>query len=237
MIDLSAQKLASEPEFKLKGIVPWGRRLDEYQAFFNLRHIEPGIRILDVGSGPSSFACEASQCGIAVSAIDPLYALDAGTIRKRFDETVRVMRAGLRTASYRFNWSFYGSEEQVYRRRFEALSLFLEDYQSGVGDRYITGQLPFLPFADRSYDIALSSHLLFLYGDELNRDFHIAALREMLRVAGEVRVFPLVNLDGRPSSHLPEVMRVLEADGFIPQLVHVDFEFQMGATKMLRISR
>lgn len=235
MTEVSAYALRREHEFNLNGIVPWGRQFDEYEAFFELEQLRTGTRILDVGGGPSSFACEAVRKGFFVTALDPLYAFDAVAIKNRFENTVKAMRAGLRAASYRFNWTFYGSEEQIVRRRRAALDVFLEDYQKFQGDRYVSGQLPALAFADHSYDIALSSHLLFLYGDEMDIAFHIKSLREMLRVAKEVRVFPLVNLDGRPSSHLPEVMRILEGDGFVPQLVPIDFEFQRGATKMLRI--
>ena len=46
------------------------------------------------------------------------------------------------------------------------------------------------PLADDSFDLALCSHLLFLYTDHLDAAFHIAAVQELLRVAGEVRIFP-----------------------------------------------
>lgn len=46
------------------------------------------------------------------------------------------------------------------------------------------------------FDIALSSHFLFFYSAQLSAEFHLQALREMLRVAREVRVFPLLALDG-----------------------------------------
>lgn len=224
-------------EFDLEGVAPWGRRLDEYRAFFALDDVAPGASILDAGGGPASFAAEASEAGYNVTAADPIYALDGETIRRRFEETAVAMRAGMRVASYRFNWNFYGSEERVHRRRREALDLFLTDFARRGERRYVPASLPDLPFADDAFALALSSHFLFLYGDELDGAFHIAAIRELLRVAEEVRIFPLLNLDGRPSSHLPVVIRDLEKDGFEPELVPVPFEFQIGATRMLRIRR
>jgi hypothetical protein len=222
-------------EFELDGIAPWGRRLDEYEAFFALKDVAPGAAILDAGGGPASFAVEAAAQGFDVIAADPIYAFDGEDIRRRFEETAVAMRAGMRIASYRFKWDFYGSEERVQRRRRDALELFLADFKARGARRYVPASLPKLPFADKAFSLALSSHFLFLYGDELNGAFHIAAMRELLRVAKEVRVFPLINLDGRPSSHLPVVIRDLERDGFEPELVPVPFEFQIGASQMLRV--
>ncbi|MGV8995862.1 MAG: class I SAM-dependent methyltransferase [Parvibaculaceae bacterium] len=238
---MNAEKRASagnrQNEFNLGGVVPWGRRFDEYEAFFALGDVVSGTRIVDVGGGPASFASEATARGLSVTAVDPIYDAGSAAIRDQFEATAKAMRAGMTASSYRFNWKFYGSEDQVHQRRRAALDLFLEDFARQGHARYITGSLPHLPFADGAFDLALSSHLLFLYGDDLDGAFHLRALRELLRVAREVRVFPLVNLDGRPSSHLPVVMRALAAEGFKPQLQEVDFEFQIGATKMLRVTR
>lgn len=237
MTEIVQEASSDRREFKLDGVVPWGRRLDEYRAFFALDDVQAGADILDIGGGPSSFAFEAGGCKFDVTAVDPIYTLDGPAIRARFDVTSKAMRAGMHAAAYRFNWSFYGSETLVHRRRQEALELFLADFARAGSRRYVPAALPHLAFGDGTFDLALISHLLFLYGDEFDGAFHIAALREALRVADEVRVFPLVNLDGRPSSHLPGVIRALEDDGYKVALQPVAFEFQIGATKMLRVRR
>lgn len=224
-------------EFGLKGVAPWGRRFDEYRAFFALDGLAGGADILDAGGGPASFAAEARAHDLHVIAADPLYACDGASIRCRFEETRADMMAGLRAARYRFDWSRYGSPENVERIRREALELFLDDFAREGRRRYVPAALPRLPFPDDAFALALSSHLLFLYGDRLGRAFHVAAIRELMRVAPEARIFPLVNLDGRPSSHLPDVMNELEACGLMPELVPVPFEFQRGATRMLRVRR
>lgn len=227
-----------KPAFDLPGIVPWGRRFSEYAAFFGIgdpRELGP---VLDIGAGPSSFAAEAHALGFPVVAADPLYGLPAEDITHRFEETVGAVRAGLRRAAYRFNWAHYGSEENVLRLRREALALFAADYEAGKRDgRYVEAALPVLPFPDGAFSLALVSHLLFLYGDRLDFRFHVASLKELLRVAEEVRVFPLLNLDGLPSSHLPGAMKALRAEGHEAELVEVPFEFQRGATRMLRLRR
>ena len=230
--------LAAGREFELEGIVPWGRRFAEYEAFFALDEHALSGPVLDAGGGPSSFVAEARAKGIDAVAADPLYRFTGQEIEHRFEETAVAMRAGLRRAAYRFNWSHYGSEEAVHRLRREALTLFLADFKDGKpAGRYVTAALPALPFDGGRFRLALVSHLLFLYGDVLDFAFHLAALRDLLRVAEEVRVFPLVNLDGLPSSHLPGVVRALRSDGADVELVNVPFEFQRGATRMLRVVR
>ncbi|MBX3496964.1 MAG: hypothetical protein KF769_12050 [Parvibaculum sp.] len=224
----------SSPEFDLDGVVPWGRRFDEYQAFFALDNMAGIGPVLDAGGGPSSFAAEAASAGLRVVAADPIYRFPGEAIAARFEETAVAMREGMARAAYRFNWHYYGSEAAVHRLRREALALFLADFETGKSaGRYVPTALPDLPFADGVFGLALSSHLLFLYGDTLDFDFHVAAMRELLRVADEVRVFPLFNLDGRPSSHLPGVVEALRGDGVRCALREVPFEFQKGARRML----
>ncbi|MEX0839379.1 MAG: hypothetical protein WD034_07590 [Parvibaculum sp.] len=231
-------KYRQSPEFVLDGVVPWGRRLGEYRAFFALDDLADIGPVLDAGGGPSSFAAEAARLGLQVVAADPIYDFSGEVIAARFEATAVAMREGMRRAAYRFNWRYYGSEEAIHKLRREALSLFLADFEAGKKEgRYITAALPRLPFIDGTFKLALSSHFLFLYGDALDFDFHVAAMWELLRVAEEVRVFPLFNLDGRPSSHLPGVMRVLAAQGAHCALQEVPFEFQKGARRMLSVRR
>ena len=52
--------------------------------------------------------------------------------------------------------------------------------------------------------MALCSHLLFLYSDHLDAAFHRAAIRDLCRVAGEVRIFPLLALGGRVATRTPQ---------------------------------
>ncbi|MGK2739536.1 hypothetical protein ACSHT0_01455 [Tepidicaulis sp. LMO-SS28] len=224
-------------EFKrLAGIAPWGRRLREYRAFFVLDEAALSRPVLDVGAGPSSFVAEVTAAGGRAVAADPLYTLANDAIAGRFEETVPLMRAAMQEARERFNWNTYGSATALEALRREALGLFLKD-RARAQERYVAGALPALPFAEKQFGIALVSHLLFLYGDDLDFAFHIAAIKELARVAEEVRIFPLFNLDGRPSSHLPCVVKHLRAEGYACAEVRVHFEFQLGARTMLQVKR
>ena len=229
-----------EKEFDLDGIVPWGRTFDEYCAFFALSDIA-SLRsgaVLDAGGGPSSFVAQATKLGIDATAVDPIYGIDGAQIRARFEAICPAMLQGMIRASYRFVWSYYSSPDDVMSRRRRALDDFLLHYEAGKeSGRYVRGQLPFLPFATGQFSLALCSHLLFLYSDELDEEFHVASLLELLRVANEARVFPLISLDGQRSPHVEATMEALTRRAFRCEIVAVPFEFQCGAHEMLRAWR
>ncbi len=119
-----------------------------------------------------------------------------------------------------------------------AMDAFLQDFEAGRQQgRYLAAELPQLPFENDSFDLALCSHLLFLYSPQLSLDFHLQAIAEMLRLAPEVRIFPLLELGSRPSRHLSGVMAALENQGYRLRVEATDYEFQKGGNQLLRISR
>src|SRR5436305_12436179 len=98
------------------------------------------------------------------------------------------------------------------------MRLFLADFAQGRNDgRYITATLPTLPFVNDSFDLALVSHLLFLYSEQLDYDFHRNAVLELLRVAKEVRVFPLLTLERKLSPHLEPILADLGRQGCVSE--------------------
>ncbi len=79
----------------------------------------------------------------------------------------------------------------------------------------------------------VSSHLLLTYSAQLDFDAHLAACLEMLRVAAEVRIFPLLELEGRTSRHLEPLRAALAARGCASEIREVAYEFQEGGNRML----
>lgn len=68
-----------------------------------------------------------------------------------------------------FVWTHVPSIKELGRRRLWAMRRFLSDYAVGMEEgRYVDASLPELPFADGAFDLALSSHFLFLYTEEFN---------------------------------------------------------------------
>ncbi|WP_228038195.1 hypothetical protein [Nodosilinea sp. LEGE 06152] len=118
------------------------------------------------------------------------------------------------------------------------METFLLDYDAGkAAGRYLDQALPSLAFADNQFELCLCSHLLFLYSEQRSLEFHIASIYELLRVAAEVRIFPLIKLNGQPSPYVESVINSLPRQWFSIQIEAVAYEFQKGGNQMLKISR
>ena len=223
-------------DFDLDRAVPWGRNRAEYLAFFDLLELAPGARVLDCGGGPSSFNGEMTALGFRVVSADPLYAHSKKAIKDRIAEARWAIMAGLRAASDRYVWRIYGSPEGLERTRLSAMNFFLNDYEAGRAEgRYLAAALPRLPFRDGAFELALSSHTLSTYSPQLDFRVHPAACLEMPRVAGEARIFPLLDLEGRTSRHLEPLRAALDEAGFASEIRAVGYEFQKGGDRMLRV--
>jgi hypothetical protein len=90
-----------------------------------------------------------------------------------------------------------------------------------------------VPFPDCSFDLALYSHFLFLYSAHFSLDFHLKSLRELCRVADEVRIFPLLELGTVRSRHLDGVLSQLASEGYRAGIAKVAYEVQKGCNEML----
>ncbi|HEY8095540.1 MAG TPA: SAM-dependent methyltransferase [Methylobacter sp.] len=222
--------------FTLDKVVPWGRSYDEYISMFDLTEAELGLRILGCGDGPAAFNSVLTQRGGNVVSVDPVYAFDAEQIRMRISETYETVMAQMRKNHDDYVWDVIPSVEQLGSLRMSAMETFLGDFELGEQEgRYIPGELPFLPFANGQFDIALSSHFLFLYSAHLSAEFHLQAVQEMLRMSREVRVFPLLTLDGSLSPYLQLVKEHFANHGFGVEVKRVPYEFQRGGNQMLVI--
>ena len=219
---------------KLANVVPWGRCFEEYQAMFGLSENDLNKRILGCGDGPASFNVEAAGRGCQVISCDPVYEFQVDEIRRRIDEVYPEIMTKMRQGADKYIWETLSSVEHLGEIRMNAMSRFLADFEAGCQQgRYVSASLPSLPFSDSEFDLALCSHYLFLYSDHVDGATHFASMRELCRVATEVRVFPVVSLDGEVSKHLDQVMTALSADGIDVSLQPVSYRFQKGATEML----
>jgi hypothetical protein len=118
------------------------------------------------------------------------------------------------------------------------LRRFLADYETGkTQERYVVGELPNIEWQDGRFDLALCSHFLFLYSDHYSYEFHRDAALEMLRLAPEARIFPLVTLMLKPSPYVKPLMEELKSQGFQASVERVGYELQRGGNEMLRIKK
>lgn len=106
--------------------------------------------------------------------------------------------------------------DDLARVRMAAMTVFLEDYDTGKANgRYVDAEMPTLPFGDHA--------------------FHLSAIKEMSRVAAEVRIFPLLTLSGEPSRFVDVARQHLLECGYEVTMEAVAYEFQRGGNRMMRI--
>jgi hypothetical protein len=169
--------------------------------------------------------------------VDPIYAFSAQEIEQRVQATHKVVVEQVAQSLDDYVWTTFGTPVELGQHRLATMRRFLADYESGkAAGRYQTQTLPALDFAAGSFDLALSSHFLLLYSEQLSFDFHLAAVLEMVRVAREVRIFPLLDLKCCLSGHIEPLRQELTNRGHHVTIDAVPYEFQRGANQMLRIS-
>lgn len=223
---------------KYESVVPWGRSYPEYVDMFNLTPSDLNKSILSCGDGPASFNSSMNQKGKKVISIDPVYSLSSTEIEKRIDETCKIVMAQTKKNQDKFVWSGIGSVEELFKIRMESMKEFLSDYEVGKhAKRYITAELPFLPFESNQFDLSLSSHFLFLYTENLSLEFHLKSIEEMLRVSKEVRIFPLLDMNGTTSPYVNPVIDRFFRKTYDVETVRVNYEFQKGGNLMLKIRK
>ncbi len=222
---------------KLNEVVPWGRTLEEYRLMFDLSQSDLSKQILGCGDGPASFNAEMTELGNSVISIDPVYEFSADQIKQRVQETYEPVISQVKQNSHQYIWKNFQDADALGQARLAAMERFLLDYEVGrIEKRYQYQSLPNLELADHQFELCLCSHLLFLYSEQLSLDFHLASMAELLRVAKEVRVFPLLKLDGEPSAYIETVIEQLSSQGFDVQVKSVDYEFQKGGNQMLQVN-
>ena len=225
--------------FTLDQVVPWGRSFVEYQQLFALTPADLERRILGCGDGPAAFNAEATRRGSRVVSCDPLYAFSRADIETRISATCDTVLEQTRRHADQFVWGHgIASIDELGEIRMRAMRIFLADYDAGrEAGRYVDGSLPSLPFADGAFDLALCSHLLFLYSKQFDEAFHRASIRELCRLAPDVRIFPLLALDGSRSPFVDACLAEAAAAGLDATIERVDYEFQRGGNEMLRLRR
>ncbi len=226
----------------LKEVIPWGRSFEEYRRMFALTAGDLAGTILGCGDGPASFNAEATTLCHRVVSCDPIYTFAGSEIERRFEDCYDTVISQLKQNPDAFVWTHYRDPDHLGECRLAALRRFLADFDAGKQEgRCVTAALPNLPFQNNQFSLALVSHLLFLYTEKFDLPFHIAAFEELLRVASEVRVFPVLDLNRQWSRHIAPVRDYLERDGFEVTITAVEYEFQkaedQAGNRMMRVRR
>lgn len=218
-------------------LVIWGHHVDEYMEMFDLKDSDLKGKILEFGCGPSAINAElAGKAGQCVSC-DPLFSLDIDTLNSKVSLIVADMLEKVTQEKEKFDFSRYENNlSELVEKRQSGLNAFFADYHRGKEEkRYIGITEIKLPFKDFTFDYALSSHYLFAELENQDLAFHVQAIRELARVAKEVRIFPLIDRHGQPSSLLGPVLLDLQQHNYGVEVRSVNYHLQPSGNAMLRV--
>lgn len=222
---------------RTQNYIPWGRTFEEYLTMFSLTDNDLSGRILGCSDGPSAFNCELTQRGGDVVSIDSLYQLTSQQIRKLIDQTYPEAIETFHRKKALFIWKNLQSVHKLGRMRLSAMNEFLSDLEWGkMEGRYIDGNLPAIPLVNHEFDIAVCSHHLFTHTIHMTTQFHTKSIKEMARVAKEVRIFPILENGAILSRHLLPTVSALRDAGYRVRIEKVDYEFLPGGNQMLKVS-
>jgi hypothetical protein len=218
----------------LDTIVPFGRSKLEYELMFAMSDCDRNKSIIGIGDGPASFNAEMTASGCSVISIDPIYQFSGTEIKSRFDACVDTIIEQVRNTPNNWVWNYHKSPDDLRANRETAIAIFLEDYDRGKSEgRYLNAELPKLDFQDQQFQLALCSHFLFLYSEHLSFEFHLDSIRELCRIAEEVRIFPLLNLAQLRSPYIDEICSTLSKEGISSEIIQVTYEFQKGGNQAI----
>ena len=132
----------------------------------------------------------------------------------------------------------FGRSLDEYRKMFDLAQNDVSKRIVGVGDgsASLNAEMSQLSgIHDKMFDLALCSYFFFLYSDQFDEEFHAKALVELVRVAKEVRIFPLLTLKGIRSKYVEPLMLDLQEQGCDAEIQEVQYELQRGGNEMLVI--
>lgn len=220
----------------MRELALWGEQVDEYQQMFGLDDADFGLRLFEYGSGATAVNAQLHARFQSMVSCDPLFSLNPVNLVQEVSRLFKEATQNIMATRSQYDFSAYGSFEALIEKRRQGVEKLLLDYPLGqVEKRYLSFEQETLPFEDFTFDIALSSYYLFSGKEIQGADFHLNSIRELARVAKEVRIFPLIDREGRPSPLLGPVLLGLQQNNYGVEIREVKYLLQLGGHAMLRV--
>ena len=223
--------------FLLEKVVPWGRTMEEYVKMFSLSETDLSKKIASFGDGPASFNYESTIAGHEIRSFDIIYQFIKEQIESQIYKTKDVVMQQMQQNMQNYIWSDIKDLADLEETRMSAMRLFLNDFNNGKHDgRYVYHELPNRTvYDDDTFDIGLSSHFLLMYTG-LGYDFHIQSIDEILRICKEVRITPIVDLDGNPTELTEKIVEHYKKTHQV-EIVETSYIFLKNGNQMLCIRK
>lgn len=220
----------------MRKLVLWGHNAEDFREMFDLTQDDLNSKILEFGCGPSAVNAQQKTKNHEVISCDPLFVLDKDTLSTKTSLIFAEMAEEVRAEERYFDFSRTEGLDNLLQIRKQGMVEFFADYEQGKKEgRYIGLSDYQLPFADFSFDLALSAHYLFADLDDQNIEFHLQLIRELARVAKEVRIFPLIDREEKTSDCLGPVLLGLQHDNYGVEVREVPFHLHKSGNAMLRV--
>lgn len=220
----------------MRNLVLWGHHVDEYREMFALSRADLNTNLLEFGAGPSGVNSELHEKGLRMVSCDPLFVLDKSTLLTKASLIFEEMLDEFRQEIKKFDVERYGGLEGLVETRRAGMRQFFADYDIGLSEkRYVPATGYELSFKDFAFDFALCPHYLFADLDAHDIETHLNIIRELARVAKEVRIFPLIDRFGQPSTYLGPVLLGLQQEHYGAEVREVSYHLQPKGNAMLRV--
>jgi ubiquinone/menaquinone biosynthesis C-methylase UbiE len=234
--------MSKTEHYEQTGVVMTCRSYEEYVQMFMLdEHLLKKGKVLDVASGGSSFVAELNKRGHNAIGVDPLYRLPVEEMSTHGDTEIAIANQKLDKVKHLYVWDSYGSLDTHNEIRLNSFKQFLNSYEKDAKkEKYIAATLPSLPFEDETFSLILCNHFLFLYQDQFDYQFHLDAIKELIRITkkdGVIRIYPLVGFKNEVFPYINQLMATLDNDGIKIELSKTDFRFLPSATHFLSIKK
>jgi hypothetical protein len=214
-----------------QNLLGWGLNLADYKDMFDLNDTDLNKTILDYHAGPSTFNSELSQQAKRIISLHPLYALPLKELSETLTEKTTQLADLIHTQAQDFAWDQYATPAALIDARQTRIDAFLADFPTGLAEgRYIDT----LPPAPPHFELALLSHALFSEQQD-DLDHHLATINQLIHIADEVRIFPLLDQHGQISSLVGPISLALQQQNFGVEIREVTYHLQPNDNAMLRI--
>lgn len=212
----------------------WIYDFSDYQQMYDLTQKDFSKSIFDFSAGIASFNAEATRRGMSVISMDAMYALSENEMRAQAQGFLQQTISQLKEAPERLKKPSETAVNEVIHLWEKTEKLFLDDYPMGRSQlRYQPMKMPKLIYETHQFDLALCTDFIFHHA--LSRETVNQVLNELCRVAEEVRIFPLLDNQGKMPKELGPLMLMLQQKNFGVEVRQVSYHTLSGGNAMLRI--